>query len=127
MGKLLSDGQLASLQKVAKLAMQTTVRIYRRAVTTGLETSDPNPYGSSDAYALVATVKGMLHSEPTPVAQIDGGQLVTVNTYTLRLESTADITNGDRVTIGANTYVVADTTADETWPAILACSLRLAE
>lgn len=129
MGKLLTDGQLSSIQKVAKLGMQTVVTIYRRVATTGLETTD-DPYGSSLSFVEQETstvVKGMLHSTPTPTPQVDAGQLVTVNTYRLWVPVDTDILPGDRVEIGANTYVVSDTTADQTWPAFLGVSLRLSE
>jgi hypothetical protein len=129
MSGLLTDAQLGSIQKLAMLGMQTDVTILKRTASLGLETSD-DPYGSSVSFTSTSrstTVKGMLHSTPTPVAIIDAGQLVTVNTYRLWVPVDTDVTNGDRVLIGTNTYVVSDTTADETWPAFLACSLRLSE
>lgn len=111
------------------LGMQTEVTIYRRTATSGLEVTD-DPYGSSVSFVEQETstvVLGMLHSVPTPVAELDAGQLVTVNTYRLWVPVETDVRPGDRVVIGSSTYVVADTTADETWPAFLGVSLRLAE
>lgn len=127
--KLLSEQQMEGVRRVAEMAMTTPVTIYRRSEETGLETTD-DPYGGGISFADVtpsAGVLGWLHSSPTPVAQLDNGQLVTVNTYRLYLPHDIDIRPGDRVDIGTNTYVVSDTTADETWPALLSCSLRLKE
>ena len=129
MSALLTANQLAFIGKIAKLVMQTEVTIYRRVATTGLELTD-DPYGSSVNFVeqtTSTTVMGMLHSTPTPMPEINAGQLVTVNTYRLWVPFDTDVIPGDRIVIGTNTYVVADTTADETWPAFLGCSLRLAE
>lgn len=131
MGRLLTDAQLASIQQIAKLGMQTKVTIERRTATTGLETTD-DPYGSSVSFDANedperAVVYGMLHSTPTPVAQLNSGQLVTINTYRLWVPVGTEIDPGDHVLIADHSYVVSDTTADETWPAFLACSLRMAE
>ena len=130
-GKLLSDSQLAAIQKTAMLGMQTDVRILRSTPDTGLDLTD-DPYGSSPGTPAAVTppiggVKGWLHSTPTPTASIDAGQLITVNTYRLWVPVDTDIRPRDRVEIGSQTYVVTDTTADSTWPALLSCSLRLAE
>ena len=132
-GKLLTDNQLAAIQKTAMLGFQTEITILRSDPDAGLELTD-DPYGSSfgtpEAVPPPVTsggIKGWLHSTPTPVATIDSGQLITVNTYRLWVPVDTDIRPRDRVVIGANTYVVSDTTADSTWPALLSCSLRLAE
>lgn len=131
--KLLSDAQLAAVQNVAKLGMQTDVTIWPRSTTTGLEVTD-GPYGSSVSFSELpetatetATVKGMFHSQPTPTPDVDSGQLVTVNTFRLWVPVGTRIYPGDQVVITGNTYQVTDTTADETWPAFLECSLRRAE
>jgi hypothetical protein len=127
--KLLSEQQMEGVRRVAEMAMTTPVTIMRRSEETGLEVTD-DPYGGGIAFSDVTPhtgVLGWLHSTPTPVAQLDNGQLVTVNTYRLFLPHDIDVRPGDRVVVGSNTYVVSDTTADETWPALLACSLRLRE
>lgn len=127
--KLLTGRQMESVRRVAEMAMTTPVTIYRRSEETGLEVTD-DPYGGGLSFADVTPsegVLGWLHSSPTPTPQLDNGQLVTVNTYRLYLPHGVDIKPGDRVDIGSNTYVVSDTTSDETWPALLSCSLRLKE
>jgi hypothetical protein len=127
--KLLSEQQLEGVRRVAEMAMTTPVTILRR---TGEDSLDPygDPYGSAVAFVDVTPAGGCLgwlHSTPTPMQQLDGGMLVTFNTYRLFLPHDIDILPGDRVEINTNTYVVSDTTADETWPALLACTLRLKE
>jgi hypothetical protein len=127
--KLLSEQQMEGIRRVAEMAFTTHVTILHRTGDSGLDNSD-DPYGSSVSFSEDTSQKsvyGWLHSTPTPVAQIDNGQLITVNTYRLFLQHDTDITPGDRVIIGSNTYVVSDTTADETWPALLSCTLRLKE
>ena len=126
---LLTSGQLAAVQKVAISGMQSPVTISRRTGDVGLDLTD-DPYGSTVSYAPVVSssqVLGWLHSTPTPVQQVDSGAIITVNTYRLFVPVGTDILPGDQATIGGNTYVVSDTTVDETWPALLACSLRLRE
>jgi hypothetical protein len=119
---------MQAIQKTAMLGMQTSVTIWRPTTDAGLDLTD-DPYGSSATSpgTNIGTVMGWLHSTPTPMASIDSGQLITINTYRLWVPVGTNIRPRDRVVIGSNTYVVSDTSADETWPALLACSLRLAE
>jgi hypothetical protein len=127
--KLLSEQQMEGVRRVAEMAMTTPVSILRRGAETGLEDTD-DPYGSSLSFSDVtphAGCLGWLHSTPTPMQQLDSGMLVTFNTYRLFVPHDTDVRPGDRVEIGSNTYVVSDTTTDETWPALLACTLRLKE
>jgi hypothetical protein len=126
---ILSENQMESLRRVAESAMTTPVTIMRRVGETGLEITD-DPYGSSVSFSNVTPAGGCLgwlHSVPTPVATVESGAIVTVNTYRLFLPHDIDVRPGDHVTIASDTYVVSDTTANETWPALLQCSLRLRE
>lgn len=127
--KLLGENQMEAIRKVAEQAMTTPVTIMRRTGDTGLDLSD-DPYGGSVSFSDVTPmggVLGWLHSTPTPVQQLDSGAIVTFNTYRLFLPHDADCRPGDHVQINEDVYVVSDTTADETWPALLACTLRLRE
>ena len=127
--KLLSEQQMEGVRRIAEMAMTTPVTILRRSGETGLELTD-DPYGSSVSFSDITPAGGCLgwlHSTPTPVATIDAGALITVNTYRLWVPHDVDIRPGDHVEISSNTYVVSDTTADETWPALLSCTLRLRE
>lgn len=127
--KLLSEQQMEGVRKVAEMALTTPVTILRRTGDTGLDDTD-DPYGSSVSFTEMTSqtsVYGWLHSTPTPMQQIDNGMLVTFNTYRLFLPHDCNISPGDRVVIGSSEYVVSDTTANETWPAMLTCTLRLKE
>lgn len=127
--KLLSEQQMEGVRRVAEMAFTTPVTIMRRSGAVGLELSE-DPYGSSVTFSDVTPQKGCLgwlHSTPIPVAIMDAGALVSVNTYRLYVPHDTDLRPGDHVVISINTYVVADTTADETWPALLSCTLRLRE
>lgn len=127
--KLLSEQQMEAVRRVAEMAMITPVLIMRKTGDSGLDVTD-DPYGSSLSFSNVTPLAGCygwLHSTPTPVATMDSGALITVNTYRLFVKHDVDIRPGDHAVIGGTTYVVADTTKDETWPALLRCSLRLRE
>jgi hypothetical protein len=127
--KLLSEQQMEGVRRVAEMAMTTPITIMRRTGDVGLDLSD-DPYGGSVSFSDVTPhigCLGWLHSTPTPVAVMDAGALITVNTYRLFVPHDIDIRPGDHVVVNADTYVVSDTTADETWPALLSCTLRLRE
>lgn len=127
--KLLSEQQMEGVRRVAEMAMTTSVTIMRRSGSDSLDLNG-DPYGSSVSFADVTPqggCLGWLHSTPTPVATMDSGALITVNTYRLFVPHDTDLRPGDHVVIGYNTYVCSDTTADETWPALLSCTLRLRE
>ena len=118
---LLKDSQLAEIQKVAATGFKTPVTIKRATISS-------NELGD-DLVGTLATIielKGWLHSTPIAEPTMDGG-VVTANTYRLNLPVGTDVRPRDHVFIGASEYVVTDTTADETWPAMLNCSLRLRE
>lgn len=118
---LLSSDELLQVQKIAELGMVSTVTILRRTtVPAGSDEYD-------DGLTFVtqsATVKGWLYSKPVPVAVVDAGAIVTVNTYRLFLPVGTTISPGDQVTIGGREFTVSDTTSESTWPALLTVSLR---
>lgn len=119
---LLSARQMAALQEVALMGMQTPVTIKRR-------TTSDTVYGDKDevSFTTVATALGWFHSTPTPIQEQDTGSVVTANTYRLFLPVGTDVRDGDQITVGSTVYVVSDTTAESTWKALLACSLRKRE
>jgi hypothetical protein len=125
-GKFFTPGQMTAIQKIGLKGMTTPVEIFRRIVG-----DESDPYGSDVTYDEVTPIGGCLgwlHSTPTPMQQIDNGMLVTFNTYRLYVPVETNILPGDRVVLnGTAEYNVSDTTNDETWPALLACSLRLKE
>lgn len=119
---LLSDAQLAAVQEVALRGMKTQVKIYRK-------TTADSDYGDEETitFPLHLTVMGWMFSRPIAQQEQDTGSLVAANTYRLFLPVGTDILVGDKVAIGAQEYIVSDTTAETTWPALLTCSLRKRE
>lgn len=116
-------------QYVSRLGMIEDVEVLRR--TPVESTSDPaNVYGD-DALTFVETgdsrkhwVKGWIYSTPTEVQSPDTGAIVTVNTYAFRCPVGTDILPGDEVVINGETFVVSDTTAENTWKVLINCNLR---
>lgn len=119
---LISDSQMASLQKVAIGQFETTATIVRPPFDAD-ETGD----GQGGKPKTIGTVVGWLTSAPSAEGQIDSGSFVTANTYRWNCAVGTDIRPRDFLDIGSNRYVVTDSTADETWPTMLSVSLRLRE
>jgi hypothetical protein len=121
---LLTASELLEVQKVAEEGMTSPVTIYRRTAVP----ADSDEFDDELTYIEQATqVMGWVYSNPTPVAMIDSGALVTVNTYRLYLPVGTDIRPGDRVNVADREFTVTDTTAPSTWPALLNVSLRRRE
>lgn len=119
---LLSNSQMAALQKVAMRGMKTPITIMRR-------TTADTAYGDDEevTFPVVGTTKGWFFSRPTPVQEDDAGSLVTVNTYRLFVPVGTDVRPGDRISVDSTTFVVSDTTAESTWLPLLNVSLRRKE
>jgi hypothetical protein len=118
---LLRPSQMRGIQKIANRGLNTTIVIER----IDFESDELGDDAETEP-VVIATVKGWIHSTPTPEATLDGG-IVTANTYRLNVPVGTDIRPRDYVEVGGTRYVVTDTTSDETWPAFLTCSLRLRE
>lgn len=123
---LLSPAALRAVQKIAELGMVSTVKIQRRVV--GTPTLEANDYGDDEVTYQPATktttVKGWLSSKPADMPSEENGAITTVNTYRLFVPVGTDLRPGDKVTVGDRDFTVVDTTAESTWPALLAASLR---
>lgn len=117
---LVSASEMAALREIGLQGMQTSVAIYQRVT---IETDD----GQEDEWTYLTTTEGWLHSTPTPTITVVSGEMATVNTYRLFLPVDTTIEAGYHVIIGAKTFVVSDTTEEDTWQPMLVCSLRLAE
>lgn len=125
--KLVSDQQMAALRRTALLGMQTPVTIERRGDApppVGGDYGDDFIEFTTTTESRRTTVKGWFRSTPTPVQEVDFGQIVTVNTYRLLLPVGTDIEVGDHVHVGEQHYTVSDTTAESTWLPLLTASLR---
>lgn len=126
--RLFWPNQMARLRDIARLAMVDDILIYRREDAPA---SDPSSDYGDDALTFVQTtetkrllVKGWVASTPTPMQQVDSGAVVTANTYTLYVPVGTDILPGDHVVAGSEEFTVSDTTKENTWTAMMACSLR---
>jgi hypothetical protein len=123
MRPLLKPNQLLNLQQQASRNFTTKATLRRQVYGSndqGDDALDPSP-------AIIAEIVGWLTSTPTPEGTLDSGSFVTVNTYRFDCDVSTDVQPRDFLDIGDNRYVVTDTTADETWPTMLSCSLRLRE
>lgn len=117
---LISPSELAALREVAESAMATTVTIKRK-------TNELTENGQKSTWPTIGTVQGMLYSGLSPVLTLVSGEIAAVGTVQLRVPVGTDIASGDRAVINGTTYIVSDTAVDDTWQAMLRCSLRVAE
>jgi len=133
--RFLTPNQMARVRDVALLGMITPLVIERRSGVTDSNAAE-NAYGDDAlTYTITnesrrTTVQGWFYSTPTPMQEVDSGQVVTVNTYRLYLPVGTDIRPGDHVHVATNPtddYTVSDTTGEGSWLALLACSLRKRE
>lgn len=132
--RFLTENQMNRLRDIALLGMITTVTIERRAegaIPAGGDYGDDFLSYTTTTESRRQTVKGWFYSTPTPLQEVDTGQIVTVNTYRLYLPVGTDIRPGDHVHVGnadpRDDYTVSDTTGEGTWLPLLTCSLRKKE
>jgi len=131
--RLLTDNQMARVRDVALLGMITPMVIERRSegpIPAGGDYGDDFLSYTTTNESRRTNVNGWFHSTPTPVQEVDMGQIVTVNTYRLFLPVGTDIRVGDHVHVATNPtddYTVSDTTGEGTWLPLLTCSLRKKE
>lgn len=116
MKPLLSDSQLLAIQRVGQSGMRVDVIVRR-----------PD-YDENDvpiAGPIVAECKGYLRQTGgANVGAIDNGMIVTSSTFDLGVPVGTDVLPRDNVEIGGRIYEVQDVLDDETWPAMLDCTLR---
>jgi hypothetical protein len=131
--RLLTENQMKRVQDVALLGMITPMVIERRSegpIPAGGDYGDDFLSYTTTNESRRTNVNGWFHSTPTPVQEVDMGQIVTVNTYRLFLPVGTDIRVGDHVHVATNPtddYTVSDTTGEGTWLPLLTCSLRKKE
>lgn len=127
--RFFQPSQIANIaQFVARLGMIEDIEVLRR---TEVSVTDPSrDYGDDEIDYIETTdarrhwVKGWIHATPSQVQQVDTGAIVTVNTYSFRCPVGTDILPGDELTINGDTYILSDTTAENTWKALVSCNLR---
>jgi len=121
---LLTDAQLAAIQKVGVLGMTTRVQIFSTTFNAGLD--DEDPYGSKLTYSTtpVATVNGWLVGSWANDRDSGIGDVNTTTQYKLRLPVGTEIEPGWTVEINGASYLVEDAGTDQTWPEWLVCILK---
>ena len=131
--RFLTENQMARVRDMALLGMITPVTIERRSEAPVPPDGD---YGDDFLQYTITTetrrqtVKGWFYSTPTPLQDVNTGQIITANTYRLYLPVGTDIKVGDHVHVEADPiddYTVSDTTAEGSWLPLLTCSLRKKE
>jgi hypothetical protein len=131
--RFLTVNQMNRMRDLALLGMITPVTIERRVeapIPVGGDYGDDFLAYNQTTETKRLEVRGWFYSTPTPVQQVDTGQIVTVNTYRLFLPVGTDVKAGDHVHVATNPiddYTVSDTTGESTWLPLLTCSLRKKE
>lgn len=114
MSQLLTLSQLQAIQKLGERGMNTDVAIYTKA---GQAKDPEHPYGDEIVhYEDPVTVKGWLVTRPTERLDVGASQVQTISTHTLRVPVGTHILAGDKVTIGAEEFIVTDATNEQSWP-----------
>lgn len=111
---LLSASQLANIQKVGERGLQTDVTIRNRSAAA----KDPsNPNGDMDVgYGTAFSVKAWVAPFIDPNFVSEGGAIVSVGDFKLRVPVGTEIHTGDEVTIAGDVYSVVDSNFELTWP-----------
>ena len=117
---LLTSVQMGALREVAMMGMVTPVQILR---TTMVRDSSPNG-DDLISETTVTTVDGWMYSTPTPTRRVDGGSVVTANTYRLFLPVGTDVMPSDVVVVNGDRFSVTDTDSESTWNPKLTVTLR---
>jgi len=131
--RFLTENQMERMRDLAMLGMITPLTIERRAegpIPAGGDYGDDFLSYTQTNETRRTEVKGWFQSTPTPVQEVDTGQIITVNTYRLYLPVGTDVKVGDHVHVATNPiddYTVSDTTAEGSWLPLLTCSLRKKE
>lgn len=131
--RFLTENQMERVRDVALLGMVTPVVIERRAeapIPAGGDYGDDFISYTQTSETKRSEVNGWFYSTPTPVQEVDSGQIITINTYRLFLPVGTDVLPGDLIHVAVNPtgdYVVSDTTAEGSWLPLLTCSLRKKE
>ena len=118
---LISDSELGALQDLVLSGLKTTVYIYN-ATNELTDDGQQSVFPSSPS----STVLGWLY-EMTPASTtmsvLDGGATLS-ELFRLLIPIGTVINPGDKVVIGAGTYYVQHTNADNTYPTSLSVALR---
>lgn len=120
---LLSDAQMAAIQKVGRSAMTMDCAIYKRQPYAH---DNSNPFGDDIiTYAATAvTVKGWLVPSSNVDFSMDVLQVIASGNFILRVPAGTDIEPRDKVVISGDTYYVSESTVEQSWPEWVTARLR---
>lgn len=127
---LLSDRQLAAVQAIGRSALRAVVVVKRPVFTAGVlgdDEADMNPQVVSQPSSVLDRGRLLGYLRQTggdTVGGVDVGRMQTTSTFELALPVGTDIRSRDVVVIRDLPYVVQDVVDDDTWPAMLNCTLR---
>ena len=123
MNGFFSDTQVSYLRNFALRGMATQITIVRQRMV-----NDSSPYGDDLLVEeTVGTAMGWIWSTPNRERQLEAGSLVTANVYRLYVPVGTDIQPADIIRSGDLSFIVVDTTSENTWKALLNVSLRRRE
>ena len=122
---LLTDSQLSAVRKLGELGMRTSVTI--RSVNA-YAADDANPFGDDDLEVAGAyqdtTVNGWLLSNMGREFEEDGGRIVAIHDYTLRVPVGTVIKERDLVFINSVQYTVVETNKEDSWAEWTECFIK---
>lgn len=127
---LLSDKQLMAVQAVGRSAMKVEVVVKRPVFTAGVlgdDESDTNPSVVTQPKSVLDRGRLLGYLRQTGgdnVGGVDVGRVQTTSTFELAVPVGTEIHSRDIAVIRGLEYVVQDVLDDETWPALLNCTLR---
>ena len=128
---LLSDSQMAAIQRTALAGMKVEVVILRPNFTSddlGDEAfdEDPQPVTQPASALRDGTLYGYLRQTSGDTqGGVDIGMVVASSTFQLGVPLSADVASRDIALINGSRYVIQNVNDNETWPAMLNLDMRL--
>jgi len=122
--KVLSDKQLAAVQKIGEAFMRADVVITHRVHTM---TKDPtNPFGDDDVSfePITTTVKGWI--KPIIGSNFDQGvgMVYALGEFWLRVPAGTQMDPHDEILVNGIGYVIVDDNVEQSWPEWSVARLR---
>lgn len=135
---LISPEELAAIQSLGVLGLDTEVDIYRSGIVT-IDSPQYDPqydYGDDEPYPVgvaaagrVTTALAWFYSKLQTSISADEGQTGTIDLHEIRFAVGTDVRSRDivRRTDNAEEYVVVDTNGDDTYQDMLRATARRRE
>jgi len=123
---LITTNQLNAIRSLGEKAMIQDI-IIRKAGRT-YSADDTNPFGDDDLTVAPdyqdTTVKGWLISNMGRTFDEDGGRIVAIHDFTLRVPHGTDIEARDLVFVDGREYVVTESNVEDGWAEWTECYLK---